>query len=125
MKTLGWILFIIGLAGIPLGFYLQAQQNASAAADMMFGYGSHGSPAPWIVGIGGVVLLLVGLVLLVTAHREPSGANTGMTYPSTSPRPAVSMGWHDDPESPSYLRYHDGVAWTDRRVLKTEGTKPS
>lgn len=34
-----------------------------------------------------------------------------MTTPATS-------GWYDDPEDPSYLRYFDGVVWSDHRAPK-------
>lgn len=65
MRALGWVFVVLGVLGIPLGFYLQSQANHTAAVAAVSGsYGGGGSAAPLVVGIGGVVLLVIGAILI-------------------------------------------------------------
>lgn len=76
MRAVGWVFVILGVIGIPVAFYLQSQANHQAEVDSltrtlsgMGNFAGHsGSAAPWVVGIGSAVLLLVGIVLLAVDH---------------------------------------------------------
>jgi protein-S-isoprenylcysteine O-methyltransferase Ste14 len=69
MKTLALVLIGLGVVCVPLAFVLQSNLNASNAAAAFAGSYGSSSPAPWIVGVGGVVLGVVGLILLVVANQ--------------------------------------------------------
>lgn len=109
-RTWGILLIVLGAAAIGLAFFLQAQSNsANAVASLMGGRGS-GTPAPWIVGGAGVVAIIAGFVVM--AMGSPDSA-------TPAGKRSIPMGWHDDPESPGKLRYHDGTQWTDKTADKT------
>jgi hypothetical protein len=65
MKTLGWVLLVVGVVGFRWAFKLQS--DANAAADSLAGADTSSTIAPWVVGVGGVVLGVVGLILLAVA----------------------------------------------------------
>lgn len=111
-KTWGLLLIVVGAVAIGIAFYMQAQLNSASVVAELTGRRASGSPGPWFMGGVGVLAILAGIVLLATGSRPPVVA----TPPAT---PAVPMGWHDDPESPSRLRYHDGTKWTDRTAEKS------
>lgn len=108
MKTLGWILLVTGAAGFGWAFKLQADQNAYSAC---CGY-AHSS-APWVFGIGGAVVALVGLVLIVVG-TDLAGRSG----------PGVTSGWYDDPTGMHAKRYHDGRRWT-KQTIDDEPASPS
>ena len=88
------ILRLGGLIAIAAAFWLQAQANASNAAGAYAGIAASPSPLPWVVGGAGVLAIIASLV-----------------GPSESKPPARAVGWHDDPDDPTRLRYWDGTAW--------------
>ena len=99
------MLAVAGAALIGLAFYIQAQANADNAVRELLGTRAEGSAGPWVVGAVGAILLVFALVLVVLGSQQS--------------RPgAIPMGWHDDPQDPSRLRYHDGSDWTDRTTAK-------
>jgi len=68
-------------------------------------------PAFWILFL---LLAAIAVVVLVVVL-----AVRGRGKPAPPATERIPMGWHDDPESPTRLRYHDGTAWTDRTADKT------
>lgn len=105
-KTTAIVLLVVGAAAIGLAFFLQAQVNHDAAVAGYLGRRASGSPGPWVVGGAGVLALLAGLLLLVRPAAVPT-------------RPSIGAGWHDDPDDPNGLRYHDGTGWTEKRAAKS------
>jgi len=101
-RTYGIWLLVGGAAAIGLAFFLQAQVNASSAASRYAGLGASGSPAPWVVGGAGVLAILIGIFVLA---QKSAGSR-------------IAAGWHDDPDSPKRLRYHDGERWTEKTAEK-------
>lgn len=104
-RTWAALVAVVGAAAVGYGFYLQAQANSSNAVSGMLGLRSQATAAPWVVGGIGALLLLLALILVVAGS------------PASNQR-AVAMGWHDDPNRPDLLRYHDGKRWTDRTAAK-------
>lgn len=109
-RTWGILLIVLGAAAIGLAFYLQAQNNSANAVASLLGSRGSGTPAPWIVGGAGVVAIIAGFVVM--AMGAPAAANE-------PGKRSIQMGWHDDPETPGRLRYHDGTQWTDRTAEKS------
>ena len=100
-----WILGLTGAGLVGYGFRLQAVSNFDNDVRAIMGLSSRGTVAPWAVGGIGVVLLIIALVLLILGTQQAKA-------------PALTAGWHDDPEDPKKLRYFDGGAWTQRTADK-------
>lgn len=64
------------------------------------------NPLQAIALVGGIVLLGLGFQDRRNWHTRKA--------------PDITAGWHDDPESPTLLRYHDGNDWTERTASKGE-----
>ena len=64
------------------------------------------------------ILLTLSMLALLVGLVFPIWALISWARRGDRPRSAISAGWHDDPESPTRLRYHDGTAWTERTADK-------
>lgn len=104
MRKGGAWMLVIGIA-LLVGSYVALENDRSRMrVDMFSGFGSGDpSPVPYIIGAFGGLAILVAIVMFVVPERQV---------------PTVTAGWHDDPNSPDLLRYHDGSAWTERTASK-------
>ncbi|TQM65057.1 DUF2510 domain-containing protein [Humibacillus xanthopallidus] len=101
-----WILGLLGAASIAWGFRLQSNANFDNAVRGYLGVRERGTAAPWVFGILGAVLLVIALGIVIAGSRQQVTTT-------------IPMGWHDHPDDPTKLRYHDGNSWTNRTADKT------
>lgn len=102
-RTFGYLLEIIGVGLIVYAFKLQADNNAHNAAGAFLGLAPEGTTAPYLVGAAGLAAIVLGWFMI----RRPDSQSR------------LAAGWHDDPDSPHRLRYHDGQQWTEKTAEKS------
>lgn len=108
---LGWVLTIAGAVALFVGYKLYERESLRIWAHELYGMGLNRSLTPVVIAVAGAISLLVGITLFVSLLMRPAAAERG--------RAALTPGWYDDPQSPTSLRYWDGMAWTDRTADKT------
>jgi len=99
----GLLLAAAGLVLLGLAWRASAAHTTDANVAALLGRPREGTVAPWVLGGAGALCLVVAGVALWAGSR----------------RPRVPAGWHDDPDDPRRLRYHDGTGWTQRTADKS------